>query len=284
MNLGILAHCYGKLPLEELAVKIGAGGFNSVQLALAKALADVESGLGQLSPGLANYVAESFDRRGVRIAVLGCYINPINPDQAARRYEIDRFKEHLRYARDFGASMVATETGKLTTYQEQNPDGYQQVAWNLLRETVEELAEEAEKWGVMLAIEPATSLVIHDTDGMVRLLAEVPSSNIGVVIDPVNLLEGYNIERQDEVMIDAFSRLGHKTALIHAKDIVMDPNGQKKYAPVIGQGILNYPLFMSLLKKHKPFIDVSLEGLEERHIATSAAFVREQWKKAGSAN
>ncbi|WP_248925229.1 sugar phosphate isomerase/epimerase family protein [Paenibacillus hamazuiensis] len=282
MKLGILAHCYGKLPLEELAAKVGAGGFQSIQLAMAKAISDIDSDLGKLSPGLANHIAETFERHGVRIPVLGCYINPINPDREARRYEIDRFKEHLKYARQFGAAMVATETGKLTTYKEQEPERYEQIAWNTLRETVEELAEEAEKWGVIFAIEPATSLTIHDTAGMLRMMEEVPSSSIGVVIDPVNLLEDYNIDRRDEVMTEAIEKLGPRTVLIHAKDVLLGPDGKKQYAPIVGQGILNYPLFVSLLKKHKPHVHISLEGLKEENIAPSAAFVRQQWETTGS--
>ncbi|MDQ1909047.1 sugar phosphate isomerase/epimerase [Paenibacillus sp. GD4] len=278
LKLGIRAHDFGKLPLEQMAAKVGSFGFRSIQLALAKAIADMDSGLGKLSPGYANHVAETFGKHGVRVAVLGCYINPINPDKAERRYEIDRFKEHLRYARDFGTSLVATETGRLDTYLKDYPNDYKEKAWTILRETVEELAEQAEKYGVIAAIEPATSLVIHSTEGMLRMLEEVPSPNLGVLIDPCNLMDTDNIVRQDEVMKEAFEALAARTVLIHAKDIKENEKGRFEYTG-LGTGLLNYPLFLQLVRQYKPHIDITLEGVTEEHLPASLDFFTKTWNE-----
>jgi sugar phosphate isomerase/epimerase len=278
LRLGIRAHDFGRLPIEELARKIGSYGFNSIQLALAKAVSDLDSGLGKLSPGYGNYVAETLAKQGVRVAVLGCYINPINPNQEERRYEIDRFKEHLRYARDFGTSLVATETGRLDTYLKEYPNDYKEKAWTVLRETIEELAEQAEKYGVIAAIEPATSLTIHSTEGMLRMLEEVPSPNLGVLIDPCNLMDADNISRQDEVMEEAFRALAARTVLIHAKDIVKNEQGSFEYTG-LGNGLLNYPLFLKLVRQHKPFIDITLEGITEDLLPSSLDYFTKVWNE-----
>src|SRR5690554_1433049 len=111
MGIGILAHNFGRMGYRELAEQVGNEGFSCIQLALAKAFTDVDSGLGKLSPGLARTIRGTYQEHGVRIASLGCYINTIEPDEVNRRNNIDRFKEHLRFARDFGTSIVATETG-----------------------------------------------------------------------------------------------------------------------------------------------------------------------------
>jgi sugar phosphate isomerase/epimerase len=276
MKIGVRAHDFGKLPVAELAAKVGAAGFSSIQLALAKAVADIDSANGKLSPGLANHIAETFDKNGVRIAVLGCYINPIHPDPAQRRKEIDRFKEHLRYARDFGTSLVATETGAITTYQTQYPDSYQEKAWSILKETVEELAETAEKYGVLATIEPAATLTIGSVEDMVRLLEEVPSENLGVLIDACNLMTQENISRQEEVMKQAFEQLAARTVLIHAKDITMDENGHKEYTG-IGEGLLNYPAYVQLIRQYKPHIDISFEGVTESQMKSSLDYFSKVW-------
>jgi sugar phosphate isomerase/epimerase len=276
IKIGMRAHDFGKLPLVELAGKVGAAGFSSIQLAMAKALADIDSSNGKLSPGLANHIAETFDRNGVRIAVLGCYINPVHPDPAQRRREIDRFKEHLRYARDFGTGLVATETGRISTYQSQYPDSYKEKAWSILRETVEELAETAEKYGVFATIEPAATLTIGSVEDMVRLLDEVPSENIGVLIDACNLMTAENIGRQDEVMKQAFEQLAHRTVLFHAKDITMDEQGNKEYTG-IGEGLLNYPTYLQLIKQYKPHIDISFEGITEDKMKSSLDYFHKVW-------
>jgi sugar phosphate isomerase/epimerase len=278
MKIGVRAHDFGKLPVAELARKVGAAGFSSIQLALAKAVADIDSANGKLSPGLANHIAETFDKNGVRIAVLGCYINPIHPDPVQRRKEIDRFKEHLRYARDFGTGLVATETGAITTYQAQYPDSYLEKAWSTLRETVEELAETAEKYGVLATIEPAATLTIGSVEDMVRLLEEVPSENLGVLIDACNLMTQENIGRQDEVMKQAFEQLAARTVLIHAKDITMDANGHKEYTG-IGEGILNYPTYIQLIRQYKPYIDISFEGVTEAQMQSSLDYFSKLWNE-----
>lgn len=278
MNVGIRAHDFGKLPLEELARKVGERGFRSIQLALAKALSDIDSTTGKLSPGLANHIAEAFDKQGVRIAILGCYINPVHPDPEQRRQEIRRFKEHLRYARDFGTSIVATETGRRDTFRGESPDGYAEKAWSIFRDTISELAEEAEKWGVIFGIEPATTLNISTTDDMLRIMEEVPSTNIGVVLDPCNLLDADNVERQDEVIERAFSALADRIAAFHAKDILTQP----KFGTYtgLGQGVLNYPLFLQRVRELKPHADILLEGLTLDNMDASLEYFTKVWNEA----
>lgn len=276
MKLGILAHTFGKQPTTQLAQTIADNGFNSVQLALAKALSDVDSANGKLSPGLANEIGDQFAQRGVKIAVLGCYINPIDPDPVARRTDIDRFKEHLRYARDFGCSMVATETGGLDTYRDTHPDGYEEKAWSVLRETVEELAEEAEKWGVHAVIEPVSTHTLHTREHMIRLFEEIPSSNLGMLFDPCNLIKQPHVADQSSFLREVMESLYQRIIVIHAKDVAFNAQGEK-FNPVPGEGILDYPLFFELLKTYKPHIDISLEGVTAEEAVPAAKHLREIW-------
>lgn len=95
IRYGTLAHTFGCLPLKSLTATLQNYDIDFVQLALSKAIQNIDTSTGKLSPGLANYIAEQFDRAGIRIGVLGCYINPIHPDPVIRRLEIDRFKEQL---------------------------------------------------------------------------------------------------------------------------------------------------------------------------------------------
>ncbi|WP_366414847.1 TIM barrel protein [Paenibacillus sp. GP183] len=126
-------------------------------------------------------MGEQFDKQGIRIGVLGCYINPIHPDPVQRRYEIDRFKEHLRFARDFGTTILATETGDWNTYQAQDPLLYRDIGWSVLKETVEELIEEAERWGVYVSLEPVCEYTLSTHERMRQLLDEVRSNHTNVL-------------------------------------------------------------------------------------------------------
>lgn len=277
MNLGILAHSFGKMNSRKLAETVRSHGFQFVQLALAKALDDFDYTYGMLSPGLANYVGERFHQQGVRIGVLGCYINPIHPDPEIRRNEINRFKEHLRHAGAFGTRIVATETGDALTYKDRYPSEYAEKTWTILKHTIEELAEEAEKWGVFVGIEPVSVHTVATSEHMLRLLEEIPSSNLGVVLDPCNLIDHRNIESQDQVIQDAFRLLADRIVLAHVKDISIDPGGKKSEVRV-GDGYLNLQLFLGLLKKYKPYLDISLEGAGPETALYSGNYLRQLWE------
>lgn len=277
MGFGTLAHAAGILPLKELTEKLGSRGLDFVQLAPAKAIGDIDTSLGRLSPGLANFIAEQFDRAGIRIGVLGCYIDPVHPDPERRRFEVQRFKEHLRYARDFGTSIVATETGALTTYQSQDPVHYEEIGWKMLRQTIEELAEEAERWGVTIGLEPVSSHTISSPDKMIRMLQEVPSSTLGVVFDPVNLLSVDTIPEQDTLIDRAFSAFGDRIVLAHLKDFTVQDGELKMTAPY-ASGKFHTDAFLSKLKRHKPFVDISSEELTDATLERTVLKVRNAWE------
>lgn len=271
MRYGTLAHTAGCLPLKSLTTTLQSYGIDFVQLALSKAIQDIDTSPGKLSPGLASYIGEQFDKAGIRIGVLGCYINPIHPDPVIRRIEIDRFKEHLRFARQFGAPMVATETGALTTFKEHNPEHFEEIGWDILKETVQELAEEAEKWGVFLALEGVSSHTLSTPAKMRRILDEVPSSSIGVILDPCNFI-GEAVDLQDEIVDDSFKLFGDRIIMAHLKDIYKEEN--RVYHGKAGNGLFHTEAFMTKLHEYKPMIDVSLEDITGPEINETIALLK----------
>jgi sugar phosphate isomerase/epimerase len=272
MGIGTLAHAVGHLPLKQLTEKLSGRGIDFVQLALSKAISDFDTSLGRLSPALANHIGEQFQRAGIRIGVLGCYINPIHPDPQQRRHEINRFKEHLRFARDFGTAIVATETADLTTYLSHDSERYEAIGWAALKQTIEELAEEAERWGVFIGLEPVFTHTLSSCDKMVRILDEVPSSNLGVVFDPVNLLPPTAIDSQDVFLDQAFAAFGDRIVLAHLKDVVIQNNKRQEVRS--GKGIFQTKTFLEKLHRVKPGIDISLEQLADDTIDETVQYVR----------
>ncbi|MBD0379000.1 sugar phosphate isomerase/epimerase family protein [Paenibacillus sedimenti] len=272
MGIGTLAHAVGQLPLHQLTAKLSGRGIDFVQLALSKAIGDIDTSLGKLSPALANHIGEQFSRAGLRIGVLGCYINPVHPDPEQRRHDIDRFKEHLRFARDFGTSIVATETGDLRTYFAQDSERYEEIGWSVLRQTVEELAEEAERWGVFIGLEPVFTHTLSSSEKMARIMEEVPSSNLGVVFDPVNLLPQDAIGDQEAFLDHAFGTFGSRIVLTHLKDVRVQ--GDKLEQVRSGAGVFQTQSFLHKLHKHKPGIDISLEQLADETIDETIQYVR----------
>lgn len=278
IHAGVRAHDFGKLPLETLAAEVAARGLCCVQFAAPKSIPGLEDDAGRLSPGLAIHVRETLAARGLHIAVLGCYINLADPDDANRRRHLARFKAYLRLARDFGCSLVGTETGSLNIDFSYHPDNHGERAYQRVLAAVCELVDEADRFGTTVAIEAVHHYVIHDPKRLRRLIDDVDSPNLQVILDPVNLLNASNFARQDEILEEAFALLGDHIAVLHAKDAVVS-DGALRSVPA-GQGRLNYPLFFRLAKKHKPGIDVLLEDTQPATLQQTVDFVRQAWDRA----
>lgn len=270
-RVGVRAHDFGKLPAEELAARIAAQGMSCAQLAVSKAIAGINLTPGDLNPGLAFHVGRAFARQSVQIAVLGCYVNLSDPNPAARAPLLKLFKDHLRYARDFGCGIVATETGSLNPDWSFHPENRGEAALAALVPTVAELVEEAERFGVIVGIEAVSSHVLCTPARVRRLLEEIGSNNLQVVFDPVNLLSIDNYREQDRVINESFDLFGDRIAIIHSKDFVVGGGALRQVRT--GQGGLHYDLLMKLLAHGKPCISILLEESSESTAAECARYL-----------
>ncbi len=278
MRLGVRAHDFGRLPADELAARIAAHGLESVQLAPNKAIAGPETDAGRLSPGLASGIRRAFDRHGIQIAVLGCYINLGDRDGPRRRPQLDRFKEYLRCAHDFGCTIVGTETGSLNGDFSRHPDNAGEEAFQIVLGSVRELVREAERFGVFVCIEAVERYVISSPRRLRRLIDEVNSPNLQVIYDPVNLLGPANHEQQDQILEEAHDLLGDRIRIVHAKDFTVS-DGQFRELPA-GQGRLNYGKVLRWIKARKPDIDILLENTDPATVAGTASFLRTAYRDA----
>ena len=276
-NIGIRAHDMGNLPLEQLAKEIANKGLSSVQLALAKSFPEINTGLGALSPGFANHIGHSFCKENVQIAVLGCYINMIHPEVTERQNQLERFKEHIRFARDFGCSIVGTETGSVIPNLGYTLENYGEQPYQEVVKSVKQLVQEAEKFGVIVGIEGGINHPIHTPERMKRLLDDIPSNNLQVIYDPANFISLENYDQQEKVMDEAFTFFGDRIIVLHAKDFIIE-NENVKMVPV-GKGQLNYDYLFKHLKKQKPYMNILIENTQEPHLSSSIVFIQESFAK-----
>lgn len=257
MRLGIRAHDFGKLPVEELAARIAAKKISCVQLALNKAIAGLDLRPGDLNPGLAFAVGQAFARHGIQIAVLGCYINPIHPDRATRAELLGWFKEHLRFARDFGCGVVALESGSVNADYSPHADNHGEAAFQAMLESIAELVAEAERFGVIVGFEAVTSHTVSTPQKMRRVLDCIGSNNLQVVFDPVNLLSIDNHREQQRVVAESLALFGDRIIAVHAKDFVVEANGLRTVPA--GQGQFAYGPLLRHLAARKPHVSILLE-------------------------
>ena len=256
-RIGARAHDFGTLAPAELASRLQGHGLVCAQLALNKAIAGLNLKRGELNPGLAWEVGQGFQRHGVQIAVLGCYINPVHPYDGPRGELLDFFRDHLRYARTMGCDLVGLETGTPNAAYAPDPRTGSEETFQALLRSLESLVAEAEKHGVKVAVEAVTHHTISTPAKMKRLLDEIRSSNLVVIHDPVNLINAENHAEQVRLIEEPFQLYGDRIAIIHAKDFTIEDGVYQQVATGFGQ--LDYGRLCPILAKHKPGISILLE-------------------------
>jgi len=277
LRLGVRAHDFGRMPAGELAARIAAGGFSCVQLALNKAVAGLDLRAGDLNGELAREIGCAFGLHGVGIEALGCYVNPIHPDLKTRAVLLEFFKDHLRFARDFGCGIVALESGSVNADYSPHPANQGEAAFQAMLASLSELVAAAENFDVVVGLEAVTSHTVSTPQKMRRVLDEIASDNLRVVLDPVNLLSAENFREQSRVVAEALDLFGERVAAVHAKDFALE-NGALKTVPA-GRGRLDYAPVLDFVRTRQPGISVLLEEAGENVAGGCADFLQRNFTK-----
>ncbi|WP_068728509.1 sugar phosphate isomerase/epimerase [Paenibacillus sp. DMB5] len=265
LHLGIRAHDFPGHSLPELIAKLKHYRFSHIQLAVRKSFPASVPSLSSLSPGTAVYYGESFRQSGIKIAVLGCYVNIIDPDPGKRQQALQDFSTHLRLARDFGASLVGTETGSVGSGY--TPDNFTEEAFQEVVASVKWMVAEAERFGVTVGIEAGQNHPLHSARLAKRLLELVPSNNLQIILDCANLMSPDNYRQQEAVIAEALELLGDRIAVIHLKDFTVE-DGKIVIVPV-GQGQLHFAPILQYMKYKRPHIQGLLESTTEPFLQDS---------------
>ncbi|WP_249412858.1 sugar phosphate isomerase/epimerase family protein [Paenibacillus antibioticophila] len=275
LHLGVRAHDFGVLPLEELLARVKHYGFTHVQLAVRKSFPDSVPNMTGLSPGTAHYLGNAFRQAGIHITVLGCYVNIIAPDPVQRAEALDSFAAHLRLARDFGASLVGTETGSVGAGY--TKDNFTVEAYQAVVRAVRIMVAEAERFGATVGIEAGQNHPLHSAPLARKLLEAIPSNNLQIILDCANLMSPDNSTRQAEVVAEALNLLGNRIAVVHLKDYKLD-NGKIVIVPP-GQGELDFKPILRYMKYERPHIHGILESTPESHMADSIAYLKQLYEE-----
>lgn len=278
MNYGMRCHdICPKGTMDEVFDAVKANGIHQIQLALGKSISGYDFNYGHYSPGFGRTIGQKLKERDIYVAVLGCYINPTNPDEKMRQAEVRKFIEHLKYAKAIGADMVGTETGRYDADFKVVPYTYTEGCYQLLLKSMREIVSAAEKLGVIVGIEAVHDHTLYCPEMMRRFLEDMNSPNVEAILDPVNLISAENYQNQDEILEKAFKLYGDRISMIHIKDFVMK-DGQPEFA-YVGDGLFHYETLMKLLKKEKPYAAMLLENSNTERYHSDVAYLQKIYEQ-----
>jgi len=275
VQLGLISRHVERPEVEEVARAIAGYGLSAVQLNLSSAgLPDLPD---RFDADMCKRIGAAFAGQGIAISAVHGTFNMIDPDQQRLRAYIERFDVLLQWCRGLGCDVVTACTGTRdpNSMWRYHSDNALPEAWADLRHTLDQLLPPAEQRGVTIAFEPEVVNVVDTAEKAQRLIEETGSSRLRVVMDPANYFHPAMLPRMRAVLEDAFARVGGYIALAHAKDVrEPDTGGSECVRPAAGTGVLDYALYIRLLRASGYDGGLIMHSLSEAEIPSSATYVR----------
>lgn len=277
LQIGIRLHDTQELPLEHRLQVVREQGFSCGHLAISKVLEPYYAKTAALTPGFAQYLKTTFEKNQLSIAVLGCYLNVATPDLEAYKKIQKTYEAHIRFASQLGCGVVGTETGAPNKEYQYEDACHTEETLSLFIERFRPIVKYAEKMGVLVAIEPVFKHIVYNPKQARKVLDQIDSPNLRIILDPVNLLDISNYENQDEIIREAIELLQEEIAVVHIKDFVVE-HGQLK-SVAAGNGLMNYERLLSYLKHNKPYIQATLENTNPENATTAREHIQAIWQQ-----
>lgn len=270
MRIGIFAKTFSRPTVEGVFDAVLAADLRTVQFNFACA------GLPTLPESVdgeaMHRVLQAAEARGIELAAVSGTFNAIDPDVGRRRSGLERLRRLIATAERMGIPLVTLCTGTRDPENmwRRHPDNDTPAAWKDLVESLRWVLGETEGSRVALGVEPEVSNVVDSAAKCRRLLKEIGSPRLKVVMDGANLFHAGELPRMREVLDEAFELLGSDIALAHAKDLAHDGEAGDRAA---GTGVLDYDRYIALLRRAGYDGPLILHGLQESEVAASVAFL-----------
>jgi sugar phosphate isomerase/epimerase len=227
----------------------------------------------RIDAGLCERARDELAARGITMAAVSGTFNMAHPDPRQRQDGLRRLRVLVEACPRLGTSVITLCTGSRDAADmwRRHPDNDTPQAWQDMLGCVRQAVRIAEAVGVTLAFEPEVSNVVDSAVKGRRLLDEIGSPRLKVVMDGANLFHVGELPRMRAVLEEAFALLGRDVVLAHAKDLSRDGEAGHE-AP--GQGLLDYDCYLGLLRSTGYEGPLIMHGLDESQVASCVDFLR----------
>ena len=281
MRLGVFARTFARPSPEDVFDALVGHGLRETQFNMS--VAGLSPLPEEIAPALADRVrVAAAERRIALVAVSGTF-NMIHPDKEVRRDGLRRLGVLVGACERLGISTVTLCTGTRDPEDmwRRHPDNARPEAWRDLLATMQEALQTSEEHGVTLAFEPEAANVVDSAGKGRRLLDEMRSPRLKVVMDAANLFDARDPARRlshsEKILEEAFEFLGEDLLLAHAKDV--NESGE---VVAVGKGDLDFDLYIKHLSEAGYDGSLVMHGLTEEEVEGSLAFLRRKLAAAGT--
>ncbi len=268
MNVGVCTTDFPTLPAEELFAKIAELGFSSVQLCFGSVAEtnfacsphfDIPACIPEEAVSAIRSAAEKH-----RLDIVACNgtFNMAHPNPEIRTEGLKRFEAVARATARLGISYISLCSGTLSEVSmwSPHPQNSSEIAWENMRSTMEAAVKIAERFGIVLAIETEAANVIDTPAKARRIMDEIGSPALKMIIDGANLFHPGTADPRNvrRILTEAFEVFGKDIVLAHGKDIAQ--GGGIEFVPT-GEGIMDFPFFAEKLREYGFSGEMLLHGI-----------------------
>jgi sugar phosphate isomerase/epimerase len=276
VQLGIFAKTFARPTVEEVFDAVAGHGLRCVQFNFA--CAGLPSLPDQVEAALLDRVRKAAAERRIALAAVSATFNMIHPDPKQRRAGRRQLDVIAGTCSRLDTRLVTLCTGTRDPEDmwRRHPDNDSLAAWRDLRVGLNKALTTADKHDITLGIEPETANVIDSARKARRILDELKSPRLKIILDPANLFRRGDLPRMREVLDEAFDLLGGDIVLAHAKELGGDGHAVHR---ALGTGLLDWEHYLALLQQAHFSGPIIMHGFTEKDVAASTAFLRPALEK-----
>jgi sugar phosphate isomerase/epimerase len=252
LDIGVVTRSFPELSNRECAELMARNGFRSTELCFSQTDAKywVYNGrcdISALTDARAREIIEIYRGQGIQVAAIGVFTNLLEPDERGLDANIEYFERHMEIAAANDVPFVSTETGFIPGKRGVQLETYESTFARLVL-SFQRLAVAAYRQGVHVCLESCVLDPVPSAKRTRDFIAQVGSDRIKVLLDPANLIANSSEE-------DMFRYLAPHVGYFHGKDRkVNDAKGR-----IVGDGDIDWPLFLELYHKHAEGVPFILE-------------------------
>lgn len=273
MHIGIFTKTFVRPSLTATFDAVVAHSIKHIQFNFASTEAHMPSLPDEIEPSLLAHIQHEINAHNLNAVALSGTFNMIHPNISERMRDFQRFETLALAAHTLQIGLISLCTGTRDpdNMWRAHPDNNTSATWLDLLQSMEKALSIAENADVTLGIEPETANVIASAQQARRLLNELRSPRLKIIIDPANLFTVETLPHMHDVLDEAFALLNPDIVLAHAKDVRLDDDGTLHHCAA-GTGSLDYPHYLSLLAPLG--VPLLLHGLDESQVTPALHFLQ----------
>ncbi len=219
MSPGIFESVFPRPTLSETFQAVARARFECIQFDLLSA--GLDPWKGQLAREAVAQVRVEADEAGIRLPALSGTFNMAHPDSVARHEGLAGFERVTVQANVLGASFVTLCTGTrdLSSMWRWHPENDTPEAWADMVDSVTSALLIAERFDVVLLVEPEPANIVSSAAKARELLDQFGNKRLKIVLDPANVVLSDRKRSPAAVLDEAFALLGPDIVFAHAKDL-----------------------------------------------------------------